>query len=67
MGFSLTPAQLAEVAGANAASAAAANATTNEDDIEKLKALEALKLDNVSLLYLEGKHYVVFFMEPYVI
>ncbi|XP_058982995.1 segmentation protein cap'n'collar isoform X1 [Musca domestica] len=43
LGFSLTEAQLAELAGS---SSATENAVNSEDEIEKLKALEALKLDN---------------------
>ncbi|XP_037826480.1 segmentation protein cap'n'collar-like [Lucilia sericata] len=43
LGYSLTPAQLAD-AGTSAKALQSSNA--NDDDIEKLKALEALKLDN---------------------
>ena len=48
MGYSLTPAQLAEADAS--AKALQQQSTVNDDDIEKLKALESLKLDNVSVI-----------------
>lgn len=49
MGYSLTATQLAD---ANNSAKALQQTAANEDDIEKLKALEDLKLDNVSVRYI---------------
>lgn len=44
LGYSLTPAHLINTTGNNGS----AGAVSTDDEIEKLKALEALKLDKVS-------------------
>lgn len=48
LGYSLTPAQLAN---AGTSAKALQSSSANDDDIEKLKALESLKLDNVSVVF----------------